>query len=200
MAIGDVYRLSCRSQRSASGDDAVNVFHFRQETLLILDTPAEDLVGAFIVECELAYRNCFNPAYVLDLYTVRQVTGGTEAFEQSASAAGNVGSAANQLAAQVSGIISWKTGQAGRSKRGRTYLPPSDEAEISSGEWISDYFTRADSFITSMIDGMSFADLTHAGWTLGVWSEVLTEFTPITTGQLRSVPGTQRKRRLGVGS
>lgn len=200
MAVGDIYRLSCVWERAASQDNAVNVFHFRQGDPPIFDTPAEDLVGAFVEEVELAYSNCVNPGYALTKYTVRQVTGGLEIFEQSTNIPGNVGSATTQLAAQVAGIVSWRSGLAGRSRRGRTYLPPADELEISSGLWIDDYITRESSFVNTMINLMNVSTITHAAWELVIWSTVLALATPVTGVVLPRTPATQRKRRLGVGS
>ena len=201
MAEGDVYRLSALWEHEASGDDVVNVWHFVQDSALILDTPGEDLVGAFQANVETLYAGIVHVNYTLTKYSVRRVQGNTEAFDLLVSVPGERGVTNDQNAAQVSGIITWTTGLTGRSFRGRTYLPPTSEGDVSGGLFSSTYYPEGMSnFAEAMIVDMSLVTIEFAAWILTVWSPTLEQQTPVTGFVARQVPGVQRKRRIGVGS
>jgi len=208
MALGDIYRLAMRWQHVTSGDDVVNVWHFQQNSLLILDTPAEDLLQAFTEEVITLYSGLTSPLYLLDLITVRQITGGIEIFEIGASTLGERGTTATGLPGQVACVVSWRTGLAGRRRRGRTYMPPAAEEDLNAGRWIAGYVAGVTNFGNGMVTGMATATIGHASWLFGVWSvpqtvpppDPPTLFTPITSFIIDPVPGTMRSRRVGSGS
>jgi hypothetical protein len=208
MAIGDIYRLSARWENNLTQDDIVNVWHFRQDQVTIFDTAGEDLVGAFIEECVPVYAALVAASYTLNLFSVRQVEGGEEIYEEAVSIPGTRGTAATQLPSTVACVLSWKTGLAGRRRRGRTYMPVTVEGDIDTGQFITAYLDGVDAFALNMIDDMQNNSLTHANWAFGIWSAPQTIplptpptlFTDVTQGIARSNPGTIRSRRAGSGS
>lgn len=201
MATGDVYRLAVRSQRTGSGDDVVNGWHFRQDTALVLDSAGEDLVAAWTDYCQGLYLGLMSTIYTLDLYEVRQKTGGVEVYVQPTSEAGTRGTDATVLPAQSSCVINWGTGLAGRRFRGRTFMPPASEGDIVEGRYEPTYVSGVSNFVTAMIDDMSSVSIDYAIWTLVVFSTVGSPTdTDVTVGQVNTNPAQRRSRRLGVGS
>lgn len=200
MAVDDIYRLSTLSEYISGGDDAVNVFHFRQETPAVFATPGEDLAEAFVATVLPAYVNCMTAGYVCHRIAVKQVTGGAEEYETNVDEPGTAGVVGSMLPTTVSALLSWRTGLAGRRKRGRTYLPPTNEEQLSSGLWSSSYMTAMQGFAQDALDLGTAVFTLHANWTIGVWSVVGTEFTPYTHAIARQIPATIRRRRIGQGS
>lgn len=201
MATSDTYRLSARSQRNDSGDDVVNVWHFRQDTTLVFDTAGEDLVAAWQNYVQTLYLGLLSTAYTLDLLEVRQVTGGSEIYQLVVSEAGTRGTDATVLPAQASCVVNWGTGFAGRRFRGRTFMPPASEGDIIDGKYESTYLAGVANFCDAMIDDMASIDIAYAVWTLVVYSTAGgIVSTQITTGAGNPNPGMHRSRRLGVGS
>ena len=201
MAVDDVYRLSVRSQRTGSGDDVVNGWHFRQDAPLVLDSAGVDLVSAWISYCQALYLGLMSTIYTLDLYEVRQVVGGDEIYVQPTSEAGTRGSDASVLPAQSSCIINWGTGKAGRRNRGRTFMPPASEGDIVEGLYESTYLSGVANFVTAMLDDMGSVTIDFAAWTLVVFSQAgAPTATPVTAGLVNPNPGQRRSRRIGVGS
>lgn len=201
MAVGEIYRLAVKWEHEITGDDAVNIFHFKQLDALILDTPGEDLVGAFQEEVEELYAGIVSVNYSIVQYSVRKVASNEDAYDAPAAVTGERGTTSDQLPSTVAAIITWTTGLTGRNNRGRTYLPPTSEGDLLAGLWASTYFpTGMGNFADAMIEAMAELTVTHAGWQLGVRSETFDAFQPITGYVLRQVPGTVRRRRFGVGS
>lgn len=200
MAEGDIYRLSTLSDYISGGDDAVNVFHFRQESPAIFASPAEDLAEAFIATVVPAYVNCMTAGYVLHRIAIKQVTGGAQEYEQAVTEPGTAGVVGSMLPTTVSGLLSWRTGLAGRSNRGRTYLPPTNEEQLSSGLWTGSYMTAMEGFAEDALALGTAVFTLHANWTIGVWSVVLSAFVPYTHAIARQIPATIRRRRIGQGS
>jgi hypothetical protein len=208
MAINGIYRLSARWENNLTGDDIVNVWHFRQDEITILDTPGEDLVQAFVTECIPVYAALVAASYTLNLFSVRQVEGGEEIYEEAVSHPGTRGTAATQLPSTVACVLSWKTGLAGRRRRGRTYMPVTVEGDLDTGQFIAAYLDGVDAFALNMIDDMATGTVGHAAWAFGIWSAPQTVplptpptmFTQVTQGIARANPGTVRSRRAGSGS
>jgi len=201
MAVGDIYRLSARSQRTGSGDDVVNGWHFRQANPLVFDTAGEDLIAAFEEYCETVYLGLMSTLYILDLYEVRQITGGNEIFQSAVSRPGTRGTDSTVLPSQTACIINWQTGLAGRRFRGRTFMPPASEGDIVEGQFESTYLGGVADFIALMIDDMASISVTFASWELVVHSTAgAPTSTTVITGAANPNPGVHRSRRIGVGS
>lgn len=103
-----------------------------------------------------------------------------------------------EQAHQVALIVSTKTAFAGRSYRGRNYLPAIPEASVTAGLFdnttVDAIQTYYDDLVAALGDSGANADYK---WV--VWSEKLQASNGITDTIVRNVPGIVRRRRVGVG-
>jgi hypothetical protein len=124
---------------------------------------------------------------------------GDPAFVYEESVTGAPGTTTgDMLPAYVAPLVSWRTGLAGRSRRGRTYMPPTGEVHQVGGILLSTYLGPWLDWANAML--LFVAGGTHGGWILAIQSEVLLDAFQVTSFLLRDVLATQRRRRLGVGS
>lgn len=200
MAIGDTYRHAILAERIESRDDTVNVWHFRQKTANVLPNAMADLVLAWNLQCRNLYLGTFSALYGLQRSSVKQITGGLGVYEETQAGAGTSGPTNTGLPSTVAALISWKSGLAGRSKNGRTYLPPSNEEQLEYGFWTAAYLNGMLAFGNAMIGMALSPSILHAQWEFGVYSPLGGGFTPFTTFINRTVPATIRRRRIGSGS
>jgi hypothetical protein len=104
------------------------------------------------------------------------------------------GISATVSAAQAAAIITWSTGVAGRSFRGRTYLGGipvthlNDEGTLYKADILPDLENAANSTLSGL-DGMH-----GSGSSLAVASYVLAAATPVNRATARLYLGTQRRR------
>jgi hypothetical protein len=107
---------------------------------------------------------------------------------------------------QCSAVLSWRTALAGRSFRGRSYLPGRSEAEQAGGVWTPSQITASNAMAAQFLAvfGPSGTDL---NWQFVIISRVANGVprvppigTPVISGAVRSVVFTQRRRVSGVGS
>lgn len=103
----------------------------------------------------------------------------------------------------VAAIISRYTGTRGQSGRGRVYLPGVPTANVASSSITAAGVTAYNAVVSSMLATLTG---TTRSFTPGLVSRrgvVLSQgnfpFAPLTSGQLRTVLGTVRRRRLGRG-
>jgi len=199
MAIGDVYRLSATWDNAGGGTEQVNVFHFRQDTDLIFDTPEEDLSQRFIDEVVPSYRALVSSFLAIQNIGVRTL--GVPAFGQDFPQTGMNGLlvAATILPLQVAAIVTWRTPFIGRRYRGRTYLPTATEAESNGTAWSNAYLTAMAAFADDVL-GMGTPSIDHAEWTLVVGTDLVTPKPTVTTYTVQPVQGIIRRRRPGSGS
>jgi len=198
MAVNDYYWLIAELNNSAGDAVQVNRWVFQQRDLLIFDEPGEDLVEAFIDIVAPAYDNLYSSQYTLQTLRVRGITDPTYGYDRGGLSIAGV-LTGERVANQVSAIITWTTGLVGRSYRGRTFLPVASEAQMTNGSWSNTYLGYMTAFGNAML-AMNAVSIDFAPWKLHVWSDTLAAATPVTGFITRSVPGTQRRRRLGRGS
>lgn len=115
-------------------------------------------------------------------------------FNKTNAGAGTL--AGDQLPTQTCGLISWRTGFAGRSFRGRTYLPAASEGiNDSVAQPSAAYITAATAFANALMgfnnivvgpDSLSFA--------LSVFSRSTGDLTVIESFEVREDWATQRRR------
>lgn len=95
-------------------------------------------------------------------------------------------------------VVTLRTQYAGRSYRGRQYIPGLAEGlstgSIEDGATVSAIQTYYDDLVAGIGAGGSSTD-----YQWGVYSRKVPVFTPITSTLVRSTLGTQRRRRPGVG-
>lgn len=99
----------------------------------------------------------------------------------------------------VAAVVSLRTQYAGRSYRGRMYLPAVTEADSVAGRlsiaWVNAVQTYFEDLLANCGGSGSNAD-----YEWGVYSRKLAVFTPYLAAIVREVPGTVRRRRPGVGT
>jgi hypothetical protein len=193
MAVNDVYRLAIHWRRLSSPNTAVNVFHFKQTAPLILDTPGEDLVGAFQDICEAAYLGLVTDFITIFRYTVAKAP----AFdiEYELGVAGTPGSlSGTPLPARTSLCINWRSATPGRRGRGRSFIPPAVEGSSAGNSPEGAYISAANSFIDNVVNDMPADVVTFAGWEPQVWSEADGVARPIVSGSTRASWSSQRDR------
>lgn len=194
MAVGDIYRLSVRSQYLDT-NDFVNVFHYRQE-LVVIGDPAEDLANQWVNDVSDAYNDCLPQNIHVKQISVRPVAGIVSGFDVDVDQAGGQGTG-DIVAFTSAPIITWRTGFTGRSRRGRSYLPPPVETAQANGIMTGPALTGMDNFAEAAIQ---LLELAVVQWQMVVWSATLQEAFPVTSWVSRPLMGTMRKRRQGVGS
>lgn len=168
MAIGDVYRLRVVLRRSFVHPACINNFYFKAETITIFDTQEEDLVQAWQLSAETAYRNCFTNFIAITQYQVAKAPDFNTAFVLDlAGTPGNL--TGDALPPRTSFVLSWRTAVLSKRGRGRVYLPPASEADNSSGAPTAGYRTTVSNFGDLLIGGIGDA-LTTAQYTLMMWS------------------------------
>lgn len=198
MAVGDVYRLAIEGTPN-DVDTFANILHYRQ-TLTQLPglTSAESLIEAFVADAMPAYQAIMYEGFAFKACRVAQVTGGAEVAEEALTLFGTGAASGEFLPYQSAAIISWRTGQAGRSKRGRSYLFTPLEGDQVGGNLSAGYISLMDDIVAA------WQSITHptnlAEFELVVWSATLLSAQVVTAGISRGLIGTQRSRRSGSGS
>ena len=99
---------------------------------------------------------------------------------------------------QVAIVVSTKTAYAGRSYRGRNYLPAMPETGFTAGLVESTLGNAIQTYYDDLVAGIGAAG-SNADYEWVVWSEKLQAFFGITDTIVRDVPGVVRRRRVGVG-
>lgn len=197
MAIGDWFRLIITFKDTGDLNSVINTLAFRQESGLVLDEEGEDLIEAYRNVIEAQYLPLVSAQLFLRKYTVRGITDPLYIYESAdLSEQGTAGG--EGLPPQNSGVVTLRTGVAGRRNRGRSYLAPSGEGSQAGGVFISAYITAVNAMFADMLP-LSDSPTT-ATWQLGVWSDVAAAGRAVTTVTPQPVMATQRRRRLGVGS
>lgn len=193
MAVGQVYRIAARSTFN-NVDDIVNVWHYRQE-LVVIGNPAEDLANQWATDLTLLYRGLFGGGVAITDLSVRPIAPATEFFDL------NLGAQAGTLAGQTlplpnAPIITWRSDLIGRRNRGRTFFPPPTENEQDGGSISAALITALTNFGDA---AMQLLELGVPQWQMVVHSEVGGTDVPVTSFVVRSIMGTQRRRKQGVG-
>lgn len=191
MAVGDIFKLVVHWVAADPGNVMINTFHYRQDLALIFDTPEEDLVQAWIADAETSYSTAVTNTMSIVKYQVIPRPAGAVSYEVSATTVG--GATGDALPYQTSPLITWRTGIPGRRFRGRSYFPPTVEANQVGGVLTLSFRNG----LQAIADGlMEIGDgVNEAIWTLGVYSEIGPTFTPITAAVVNPLLATQRRRR-----
>lgn len=193
IAIGDVFRLKAVWQRTTDGPTAINQFVFKQLDALVLDTPEEDLIGAFREECEDLYVNLVTNTIAIVRYEVAQAPLFlTSLVDDVDDIGGNL--TGDPLPARIAGLIGFRTADLSRRGRGRYFIPPANEVSNTAGAPSTGWQVSAQDFSDALFSNMSTLSITHAGWQLGLWSPTDEEFKAVTQINARGRWATQRDR------
>jgi len=199
MAIGDVLRLAVVSKDNTGQNSIVNVFHFRQSAVLILDTPFEDLAQAWLDQVLGVYKACMTASYEVVQLQPRSLEVPASGIDVPVTGGTGTLSGSQNLPHQIAPIITWRTPFVGRRFRGRSYMPVITEDHQNDGVIDSTLTGLLEDFADAML-GMAAETISSAGWELVIHSVAGSADTPVTAYAVRPLLGTQRKRRTGAGS
>lgn len=219
----------------------VNVHHFEasqvRETGFVSDTEAMnwsgELADHWVTNLKTAYLAMHTNDYVLQVVKA-QVVERPDVFRhkltpterpQASSNVGTLVTAAEAL--QVAVVLKWKTPQAGKSTRGRTYIGPIPSTHYSSGRLALTAVPGVPSYAAykdAMIAAYSPTGTASANFRLTIYSRpynmgeyqyasrktgTMTVVTPqdyagnstnVIVGEVDQILRTQRRREYGVGS
>jgi hypothetical protein len=216
----------------------VNTHHFEasqvEETSFSTDQLAIDSGGAladdWVTNMKTSWLATHTSDYVLQVVKVQVVERPANfrhkltPIERPLSTAnvGTVGLPSD--AGQVAAVVKWRTPQAGKSHRGRTYVGPLSSAAMSNGLLSGTVITNLNAWHAAMLARYSPTGTMGTRWNLTVYSRpynsgeyqyatrktgTLTVVTPpdyagnstnITAAALDTVLRTQRRREFGVGA
>lgn len=205
---GDVYELAVEWIDSAGSTKCLNVYHFRQRGAAVLT--AINLVAEFKTNISTQYRAMIASGFGIRRWVARSlIPYNTDFYEliENPTLTGTGGTTG--MPAVAAGIITWRTGQPGRRKRGRSYI-----AGISMNN--TDFAGRlASVFISNTVNAFGNQMLARWGPTglsttteVGVWSRLNAGpdppfnpagFTPITQFTAQPAIGSMGTRRYGRG-
>lgn len=204
MAENDIYQLTIEGV--AFSNQIVNQFGFIQ-TSPTGGFLGQTLIDAWQAGCQTQYLATMHSSYTMNIIRASDVVPGTSATVEETTTTGNVGTGSTASgASQVAMLISWRTARSGKSYRGRTYLgnTPTNFYGPGGGLFVAGD-TVAGNFRTAMIT--TFGPGSTGPFRLAIVSRFAGKAerpTPIatlvTTGVVRQVVATQRRRRLGVGA
>lgn len=195
MAVGDIYeaRFFCRFADQTS----VNVRHWRvsAQSGAIPTAAAIALRLSQLTEAEykavLSIQAEFRGVGVRQLVVVPKPA---EALD--GSEAGNGTSVGDALPGQVAGLISLRTNFAGRSGRGRVYIPfPTEAQNDVDGEPTLAYIGNAQNLAAVLAQSWTLvAGTDSTTFQPIVWNRKLAQYTIITSSIVRTKWATQRRR------
>ena len=186
MAVNDVIRINAIWANNPNVAVAVNEWHFRQGTSLILDTPEEDCLDAFRTKVEPDYLFIVTSALYLIRYQVSIGPDFNTSLESDfAPIVGQKGG--DPLPPRTAGLMQKKTATFSRRGRGRIFLPPANEASSGGSAATSAYRTDVDTFRDDVMTDMASGGIANADWIFSLWSEAdqvardVTSFRFVTT-------------------
>lgn len=192
--IGEVFTLQVLWEYQSIGQVAQNNIHFRQDSELILDTPAEDLCAAFVEVAAPAFQSCISENYALTGLVVKNRPDGLTVFETTVADISGTRTG-DQLPSQNSLVLNYKTAHPGRTGRGRLFLPPTGE-DVNTGAGLPSAGLIANGIAAGdALRAMASGGLVFANWTWGLWSESDQMFYPTVSHKIKSNWGSQKGRR-----
>jgi hypothetical protein len=195
MATGDVWRMSLIGSHSGT-ELAVMTMHIQMKTntgtfagaALYLKTNLLDLLKT--KQCttfrwdEIRGLTVNTSPPLADLYNTAFPLVGTIAQQETAH--------------QVAAVVSTKTLYAGRSYRGRNYIPALTIADWSAGLLASATGNALQTYYDDLVAAIGNSG-SNADYKWVVWSDKLQAGNGIVDTIVRDVPGVIRRRRVGVG-
>jgi hypothetical protein len=192
MAVNDQFKLRVQFTNELTTTTAEVDIAFNQGSILVLDTPGEDLIQSFQSNAQAAILSCISERWHLVRYAVHELPSGLLVEEQlGVTEIGDL--TGDMMPVNICGLITHRTGLLGRSGRGRTYLPCPNEVANSNGAPSTAYLSLMEDFISGLV-AMEIGGISFADWQYGVWSTVLQAFNTATDSTPRQHWGSQRLR------
>jgi len=195
MAQGDVWRLSLIGSHAGT-ELAVITMHISMKTGSGTFAGAAAYLKTNLIDLlKTKQSNSFRWDEIRGL-TVNTTPPRADLYNTGLPAAGAV--VTEEQAHQVALVVSTKTAYAGRSYRGRNYLPALPEATITAGLFDNTTVDAIQTYYDDLVAALG-ATGANADYMWVVWSEKLQAANGITDTIVRNVPGVVRRRRVGVG-
>lgn len=196
MAQGDVWRMSLIGSHTGT-ELAVITMHILMKTGNGTFAGAAAYLKTNLIDLLKTKQN--------DLFRWDEIRGLTvntsppraDLYNTGLPAAGTI-TTTDELPHQVAMIVSTKTAFAGRSYRGRNYLPALNEGDSGDGLFLNATVDAIQTYYDDLVAALGDSGA-NADYKWVVWSEKLQAANGITDTIVRNVPGVVRRRRIGVG-
>lgn len=196
MPVNDVWRVSIIGSH-AGADQGIITMHFKMLSGIgTFQGLAALLRPGFVASLANQVHNGFRFDMLRGL-TVNTTPPVSDEYTAGLPITGSL--SGDPLPYQAAMVVTLKTGYAGRSYRGRNYIPGQGEAYFTAGIFASNVVAAVQGYYDTLIAtfGQGGSD---SNYQLGIWSDKLSLFTPVTQAIVRSNPATQRRRRMAVGT
>lgn len=198
MAVNDIYKLIVIG-KTTNGDPNINTFYYR-ESVLGLGNDEAHLVSGWNANILSYYRACLSNIYTvveIDAYRVAPTIGALFRSTAGFPALGTV--AANSMPDNLSIVISKRTGLAGRSSRGRVFMPGVPATFITAGLLNSTGQTAYDNMGNAMVTGFADGGFSYTPVLFNKRKPPLASFfNPLVFWIVNTIPRQQRRREVGV--
>jgi hypothetical protein len=195
MATGDVWRLSLIGSHSGT-ELAVITMHVLMKTSGATFAGAAAYLKTNLIDLlKTKQSSTFRWDEIRGL-TVNTTPPRADLYNTGFPIACNIGT--EEQAHQVALVVSTKTAFAGRSYRGRNYLPAIPEASITAGLFDNALVDAVQVYYDDLVAALG-ASGANVDYQWVVWSKRLQASNGITDTIVRNIPGVVRRRRIGVG-
>jgi len=194
VALGDVFEFAVRGRWA--DQRIINVFHYR--AIASAGSEHTDLVTAWEASVKTPYLNVMSTEYTLEDYAIRKPN--DPEFAQAIISASSPVAGARTGTVGVPGgaaVITWTTGLAGRSRRGRTYIGPLSETDTNQGTFTAGFTSVLTTFANAARATLIVDDIDR--FQRVVWSRTLSSYANVTGHVVRSYIRSQRRRNIGIG-
>lgn len=197
---GQLLKLTLRAGGPATGG-GMNIRHYRTSVVAGPGRSLTQLLLAWTTAAIPPYVALLNTGWTLlsSTITIIDVSAGTPlaATEELFITSGGGGTiTGDALPSQTTGVITLRTGQAGRARRGRVYvMGPSESHSTSTGQPSSTYVTllvTLGDFFNAIVN--DFGSGSSTNMVPVVWSFHTGDYADILSIVARNKWGTQRKR------
>lgn len=195
MATNDVWRLSCLGSHAGT-EIAVVTLHIKFLTGVATFNGAAAYIKTNLLSLLATQQaNTFRWDKIVGLTrnTIPKVSG---EYVTGFPIAG--GAAVDENPHQVAMVVTHKTQYAGRSYRGRHYLPATSDQATTNGIYIGTYVSAIQQYYDDLVAALGLGG-SNADYQWVVWSDKLDVATPVSQAIVRNNPGVIRRRRIGVG-
>lgn len=177
---GDITELVIKS--TLEGQQIINRFHFEAGASFTTPNEGQPELQALADACKELFRAQQSTRVAYTSWEARQRRGAGVTYTAQGNQVGGwvaEGTLTGTLTGaqvteavpnQVAAVVSWKTGQAGRRKRGRSYIAGIDEANHSLSQWSVAMTAQQQTALNTHI-GVYGASGSSLDWTQGIWSD-----------------------------
>lgn len=197
MATGDIWRLSLMGSTAGGAIITCTTCHVRMKSSGGTFAGAAAYLKTNLLDLLKTYQTSSYSWTGINGQSVNLVPPVIASYTTGFPIAGAV--AVQATPPQIALVVKLGTAYAGRSYRGRMYIPGMDESETTGTTFeavmTNAYKTYYDDLVAAWGSGGSSTD-----YELVVYSRKLAVANPVTYATVRTIPYTQRRRVLGVGS